>query len=35
MKLKSAAGAVCNVRDLDETDEFHEKLGFQFQDPGA
>jgi catechol 2,3-dioxygenase-like lactoylglutathione lyase family enzyme len=36
MKLKSAAGMVCYVRDLDKTVEFYEKLGFQFKarDPG-
>jgi catechol 2,3-dioxygenase-like lactoylglutathione lyase family enzyme len=31
MKLKSAAGTVCYVRDLDRTVEFYEKLGFQFK----
>jgi predicted enzyme related to lactoylglutathione lyase len=36
MKLKSAAGMVCYVRDLDTTVEFYEKLGLQFKtrDPG-
>ena len=31
MKLKSAAGTVCYVRNLDKTIEFYEKLGFQFK----
>lgn len=31
MKLKSAAGIVCYVKNLEETVEFYEKLGFQFK----
>ncbi len=31
MKLKSAAGTVCYVTDIDKTVEFYEKLGFQFK----
>jgi predicted enzyme related to lactoylglutathione lyase len=31
MKLKSAAGLVCYVGDLNKTVEFYEKLGFQFK----
>jgi catechol 2,3-dioxygenase-like lactoylglutathione lyase family enzyme len=31
MQLKSAAGMVCYVRDLDKTVEFYEKLGFKFK----
>jgi predicted enzyme related to lactoylglutathione lyase len=31
MKLKSAAGSVCYVKDLAATVEFYEKLGFTFK----
>jgi predicted enzyme related to lactoylglutathione lyase len=31
MKLKSAAGSVCYVKDLPTTVEFYEKLGFTFK----
>jgi len=31
MKLKSAAGVVCYVKDLSQTIPFYEKLGFQFK----
>lgn len=31
MKLKSAAGTVCHVKNLKKTIQFYEKLGFQFK----
>ena len=31
MKMKSAAGIVCYVKDVDETAQFYEMLGFQLK----
>jgi predicted enzyme related to lactoylglutathione lyase len=31
MNFKSAAGNVCYIKDVNETVEFYEKLGFQFK----
>lgn len=32
MKLKSASGYICFVRDIDKTAEFYEKLGLQIRE---
>jgi hypothetical protein len=31
MKMKSAAGIVCYVKDVDESAQFYENLGFQLK----
>lgn len=31
MKMKSVAGIVCYVKDIDKTAKFYEALGFQFE----
>lgn len=34
MKMKSVAGIVCYVKDIDKTAKFYEALGFQFDKRG-
>lgn len=35
MKMKSVAGIICLVKDLEKVTEFYETLGFEFKKRGA